>query len=75
MNARGNGVYVWNSPGAIVEGNDIRFGRDGIFVNTSKNNIFRDNLFRDTRFSVHYMYANDSEVSGNVSIGNDLGYA
>ncbi len=75
VNARGNGVYVWNSPGAIVEGNDIRYGRDGIFVNTSKNNIFRDNLFRDTRFSVHYMYANDSEVSGNVSIGNDLGYA
>ena len=27
---RGNGIYVWNSPGAIVEKNDIRFGRDGI---------------------------------------------
>jgi nitrous oxidase accessory protein len=24
MNERGNGVYVWNSPGAVVEGNDIR---------------------------------------------------
>jgi len=75
MNARGNGVYVWNAPGAIVEGNDIRWGRDGIFVNTSKRNIFRDNLFRDLRFAVHYMYANNSEVSGNVSIGNHLGYA
>ncbi|PCJ04798.1 MAG: carbohydrate-binding protein [Rhodobacteraceae bacterium] len=75
MNARGNGVYVWNAPGTIVEGNDIRWGRDGIFVNTSKRNIFRDNLFRDLRFAVHYMYANNSEVSGNVSIGNHLGYA
>jgi len=75
MNARGNGVYVWNAPGAVVEGNDIRFGRDGIFVNSSKRNIFRDNLFRDLRFAVHYMYADDSEVSGNVSIGNHLGYA
>ena len=75
MNARGNGVYVWNAPGAVVEGNDIRWGRDGIFVNTSKRNVFRDNLFRDLRFAVHYMYANNSEVSGNVSIGNHLGYA
>lgn len=75
MNERGNGIYVWNSPGAVVEGNDIRWGRDGIFVNSSKKNIFRDNIFRDLRFAVHYMYADDSEVSGNVSIGNDLGYA
>ncbi|WP_204115886.1 nitrous oxide reductase family maturation protein NosD [Shimia biformata] len=75
MNDRGNGVYLWNAPGALVEKNDIRWGRDGIFVNSSKKNIFRDNLFRDLRFAVHYMYANNSEVTGNVSIGNDLGYA
>ncbi len=75
MNARGNGVYVWNAPGAVVEDNEIRLGRDGIFVNSSKKNIFRNNSFRDLRFAVHYMYANDSEVSGNISIGNDLGYA
>ncbi|WP_415182361.1 nitrous oxide reductase family maturation protein NosD [Phaeovulum sp.] len=75
MNSRGNGVYVWNAPGAVVADNDIMWGRDGIFVNTSKNNIFRDNTFRDLRFAVHYMYANRSEVTGNVSLGNDLGYA
>ncbi|MFK7837314.1 MAG: nitrous oxide reductase family maturation protein NosD [Sulfitobacter sp.] len=75
MNQRGNGIYVWNAPGTIVEGNDLRWGRDGIFVNTSKRNIFRGNRFRDLRFAVHYMYANDSEVSGNVSIGNHLGFA
>ncbi|WP_296762657.1 nitrous oxide reductase family maturation protein NosD [Sediminimonas sp.] len=75
MNARGNGVYVWNAPGAQVIGNDIRYGRDGIFVNTSRANVFRGNLFRDLRFAVHYMYANDSEVSDNISIGNHLGYA
>ena len=75
MNERGNGVYVWNAPGAVVEGNDIRWGRDGIFVNTSKRNTFRGNRFRDLRFAVHYMYANDSEVSSNLSIGNHLGFA
>ncbi len=75
MNARGNGFYVWNAPGTVIEGNSIRLGRDGIFVNTSRKNIFRDNVFRDLRFAIHYMYANDSEVSGNISIGSHLGYA
>ncbi|WP_282610945.1 nitrous oxide reductase family maturation protein NosD [Pelagibius sp. Alg239-R121] len=75
VNDRGNGVYVWNAPGARVEGNDVRWGRDGIFVNTSRENIFKNNRFRELRFAIHYMHANDSEVTGNISIGNDLGYA
>lgn len=75
MNDRGNGVYVWNAPGTLVEGNDIRLGRDGIFVNSSNHGTFKNNHFRGLRFAVHYMYANQGEVSGNVSIGNHLGYA
>ncbi|MFK5998283.1 MAG: nitrous oxide reductase family maturation protein NosD [Rhodobacterales bacterium] len=75
MNARGNGVYVWNAPGLIMENNDIRYGRDGVFVNTSNHNIFRNNRFRDLRFAVHYMYTHNSVVSGNISQRNHLGYA
>ncbi|KPQ07181.1 MAG: nitrous oxidase maturation protein NosD [Rhodobacteraceae bacterium HLUCCA12] len=75
MNDRGNGIYVWNAPGTVIEGNDLRYGRDGIFANTSRDNVFRDNLLRDLRFAVHFMYTNMSEVSGNVSIGNRLGFA
>lgn len=75
MNDRGNGIYVWNSPGTLIEDNTVRWGRDGIFSNTSRKSIYRNNLFRDLRFAVHYMYTNNSEVSGNVSIGNHLGYA
>lgn len=75
MNERGNGVQIWNAPGAVVENNDIRYGRDGIFVTTSKANAFRNNRFRDLRFGIHYMYTNDSEVSGNESIANHVGYA
>ncbi len=71
----GNGVSVWNAAGARVEGNEFRFGRDGIFVVASKRNVFRDNRFRDLRFAVHYMYTNDGEVVGNVSIGNTVGFA
>lgn len=75
MNDRGNGVYVWNAPGLVVEGNDLRWGRDGIFVSIGRKVRFINNRFRDMRFAVHYMYAHDSEIAGNVSIGNHLGYA
>ena len=75
MNARGNGIYVWNASGAVIENNDIRQGRDGIFVNTSERNVIRQNTFEDLRFAVHYMYGRKGEIVGNLSTGNHLGYA
>ena len=75
MNERGNGVQVWNAPGAKVKNNYIRFGRDGIFVTTSEDNIFSGNTFQNLRFGVHYMYTNQSYVHHNISRDNHLGYA
>jgi nitrous oxidase accessory protein len=72
---RGNGVQLWNTPGSEVLDNDISAGRDGIFTTTSRKNRFHGNHFRDVRFAVHYMYTNESEISDNVSTGNDVGYA
>ncbi len=71
----GNGVSVWNAPGALVEGNAIRLGRDGIFSNASKHDVFRGNRMEKTRFAIHYMYTNDSVIEDNVSIDNTVGYA
>ena len=75
MNDRGNGVHIWNAAGALVEGNQLTYGRDGIFVTTSKYNTYRNNRFENMRFAIHYMYTSHSEVSGNVSIGNHSAYA
>lgn len=75
VNDRGNGVQLWNTPGSVVKDNDIRYGRDGIFVTTSRNNVFHGNRLRDLRFAIHYMYTHDSEVSANRSDGNHVGYA
>lgn len=75
VNERGNGVTVWNAPGAKVIGNDISKGRDGIFSNASTFNTYQGNRFSDLRFAVHYMYTNDSQVLDNISIGNNIGYA
>lgn len=75
MSEAGNGITVWNAPGAKVMDSDFRYGRDGIFAITSRNNTFSGNRFRDLRFGVHYMYANDGEITNNVSKGNTIGYA
>ncbi len=75
VSERGNGIQLWNAPGTKVVGNTVRGGRDGVFVTTSHHNLFADNVFEGVRFAVHYMYTNDSEVSGNRSVGNHVGYA
>ncbi|CAM3651045.1 nitrous oxide reductase family maturation protein NosD [Paracoccus yeei] len=71
----GNGVSVWNAPGAVVEGNTITLGRDGIFVSVSKRNVFRGNDIRGTRFAIHYMNTADSTIEDNRSQDNGMGYA
>lgn len=75
LSETGNGVTLWNAPGARVTGNDISFGRDGIATNASKRNVFSGNRFSNVRFAIHYMYTNDSEISDNISTGNSVGYA
>lgn len=75
VNDRGNGIYLWNTPGSIIKDNVIRYGRDGIFVTASRNNVFSGNHLSDLRFAIHYMYVNDSEVSNNISLNNHVGYA
>jgi nitrous oxidase accessory protein len=73
-NEDGNGINIWNAPGARILDNDIRYGRDGIYVISSRKNLFQGNRMRDLRYAVHYMYTNDSEVSGNLSLGNHAGF-
>jgi len=75
MNDRGNGVHIWNATDALVENNQLYYGRDGIFVTTSKGNTYRNNYFEQMRFAIHYMYTHDSEVSGNLSVDNHSAYA
>ena len=71
----GNGVSIWNAPGARVVGNAISHGRDGIFTKVSHHNTFENNTFSDLRFAIHYMYTNDSRIIGNHSRGNHVGWA
>ena len=52
---RGNGIQLYNTTGAHIEGNHISFARDGIYVDVSHHAIFRKNRIHDTRYGTHYM--------------------
>ncbi len=75
LSEAGNGVSIWNAPGARVLDNAISQGRDGIFVKTSRDNTFARNTFTRLRFAIHYMYTQDSRIIGNQSRGNHVGWA
>jgi len=75
LSEAGNGVTIWNSPGAIILDNTIQHGRDGIFVKTSNDNIFAYNRFSGLRYAIHYMYTQFSQVIGNHSRGNHGAWA
>ncbi|ULK97939.1 nitrous oxide reductase family maturation protein NosD [Bradyrhizobium sp. I71] len=75
LSEAGNGVSLWNASDVTIANNKFRYGRDGIFTISSRKDRFVGNRFEQVRFAIHYMYTNDSEVSGNVSIGNHVGYA
>jgi nitrous oxidase accessory protein len=75
LNEAGNGVSLWNAPDVTIAENTFRYGRDGIFTISSRKDRFINNRFEQVRFAIHYMYTNDSEVSGNFSVGNHIGYA
>jgi nitrous oxidase accessory protein len=74
ISERGPAISLWNTPGSQILDNDIRSGRDGVFSVTSNHNVVRGNTFHDLRFAIHFMYTNDSEVAGNFSAGNGVGY-
>ncbi|MCM0613119.1 nitrous oxide reductase family maturation protein NosD [Marinobacter sediminum] len=74
-NDRGNGVHLFNTTGALVEGNDISQTRDAIYIETANHNTIRNNLMADLRYGIHYMYSMDNLIEGNVTRGTRTGYA
>lgn len=66
---------MFNTTGALIEGNDISQTRDGIYIETANNNELRNNLMTDLRYGIHYMYSMHNLLEGNVTRGTRTGYA
>ena len=72
---RGNGIHLFNTTGALIEGNDISQTRDAIYIETANRNTIRDNVMSDLRYGIHYMYSMHNLLEGNVTRGTRTGYA
>eukprot|EP00003_Mantamonas_plastica_P003096 TRINITY_DN12502_c0_g1_i1.p1 TRINITY_DN12502_c0_g1~~TRINITY_DN12502_c0_g1_i1.p1 ORF type:complete len:422 (-),score=43.12 TRINITY_DN12502_c0_g1_i1:483-1748(-) len=72
---RGNGVHLFNTTGALIEGNDISQTRDAIYIETANGNTIRGNVMTDLRYGIHYMYSMNNLLENNVTRGTRTGYA
>jgi nitrous oxidase accessory protein len=52
---RGNGIQLYNTQRARIEGNNISFVRDAIYVDVSHHAVFRSNRLHHSRYGTHYM--------------------
>jgi nitrous oxidase accessory protein len=72
---RGNGIHLFNTTGALVEGNEVWETRDGIYIDTSNHNVLRGNYLHHLRYGIHYMYSYNNEIIDNRTENTRTGYA
>jgi nitrous oxidase accessory protein len=69
---RGDGIRLWRSDGALIEGNTIIDGRDAILWYSAGVTV-RNNVCRRCRYGFHLMYSNTVTIEGNTLEDNSVG--
>ncbi len=69
---RGDGIRIWQTEGALVEGNHVAHGRDSVFWFTDGVTV-RDNHVEDGRYGLHFMYSDGAVVERNLLERNSVG--
>lgn len=72
LGLRGDGLRLWYSNHNLIEGNEITDSRDMVAW-YSHNNTFRGNVGKRSRYSIHFMFANDNIVENNRFYENAVG--
>jgi len=72
---RGNGVQLYNTLGARIEGNRISFVRDALYVDVSHDAVFRGNRLHHSRYGTHYMNSYRNLWEDNDTYANRGGLA
>jgi nitrous oxidase accessory protein len=72
----GNGIHLWKSNHALIDGNHIQGHRDGIYfefvsLSTVQNNLSENNI----RYGIHFMFSNDDVYFNNTFRRNGAGVA
>jgi nitrous oxidase accessory protein len=72
LGLRGDGIRLWEAYDCVVEGNQVRNGRDMVLWYASRNRV-ADNIVEGGRYGAHLMYSHDNELSGNRFVHNITG--
>ena len=72
LGVRGDGLRLWYSHHNLIEQNEIVDSRDMVAW-YANNNIYRGNIGKRSRYSIHFMFAKDSIVEGNSFYDNAVG--
>ena len=72
LGVRGDGIRLWYSNNNLIENNLVTDTRDMVAW-YSHRNIYRNNEGRRSRYSIHFMFANNNLVEGNRFYDNAVG--
>jgi nitrous oxidase accessory protein len=72
LGVRGDGLRLWYSHRNLIENNEVIDTRDMVAW-YSNDNTFRGNVGRRSRYSIHFMFANNNIVENNRFYDNAVG--
>lgn len=72
---RGNGIQVFDASWVVVRANVIEGARDGLYVSSADDCRFEDNVIRNTRYAIHYMWSHRNVLTGNETTDSLAGMA
>ncbi len=72
LGVRGDGLRLWYSDRNRIEDNEITDSRDMVAW-YSHDNVYRRNVGRRSRYSIHFMFANNNVVEDNKFYDNAVG--
>ena len=72
LGVRGDGLRLWYSMNNLIEDNTVVDSRDMV-VWYSNDNLFIGNYGSRSRYSIHFMFANDNMVENNRFYDNSVG--
>lgn len=72
LGVRGDGLRLWYSNHNLIEKNEVVDSRDMVAW-YSNNNVWRGNVGKRSRYSIHFMFAKDNDVEDNAFYDNAVG--
>jgi nitrous oxidase accessory protein len=72
LGRRGDGLRIWESDNTTLSNNQVLESRD-VVLWYSKGLQIHDNVIRDGRYGIHFMYSAEADVERNLITDNSIG--